>query len=521
MSSTGGNITVAATGAGSDIALNAGVSTPGTVSLTAGSAANRGAITAGAGSSVSASALNAVGSSIGAQGARLNTSVATLNATSTNGGIFVTESDALALTANATGGAVDVQTTAGSLTVASATGAGVTLAAGGAGSNITLNGAVDAGAGTVSLTAGTAASRGAITMGAGGKVTGDALIAFGSAIGSSGARLSTNVNRLTAEATNGGVYIGEQDGLTLDSVSAAGAADHVDITTSTGNIGVGTVTASGDVSLAANAGAITDDGDDTTRITARELNLVARSIGAPSTFTGATLDSSLRLDTAVSALDATATNGGIFINEADGLASTSVQAGGGADGDIELLTTTGDLNLLSVSASDTLLLSAGHNIFALPGASRISARAAELRAGGADPAAGRIGTPGRLLELELSAGNSLRLFVPQTVNPNDPNQAPATLPSAGVLSTLSLFASPDPRATTAGFGQFQSLSESQFTSPAETLVRTIQNQTATVQSVQGLDWASYDPNVSLFGTLDPAVCMPADQRDEEAGGGGC
>ena len=521
LSSTGGDITVAATGAGSGIALNANVSTPGTVSLTAGSAANRGAITAGAGSSVSAGALNAVGSSIGAQGARLNTAVATLNATSTNGGIFVTESDALALTANASGGAVDVQTTAGALTVASASGAGVRLVAGGAGSGITLNGAVNAGAGAVSLTAGTAASRGAITAGAGGKVSGDTLVASGSAIGSSGARLATNVNSLTAEATNGGVYISEQDGLTLDNVSASGAAGHVDVTTSAGNIGVGTVTASGDVSLAANAGAITDDGDDTTRITAGTLNLLARSIGAPSTLTGTTLDSSMRLDTTVSALDATATNGGIFIDEADGLLSTRVQAAGGADGDIELLTATGDLNLLSVSASDTLLLSAGHNIFALPGASRISARAAELRAGGADPAAGRIGTPGRLLELELSAGNTLRLFVPQTVNPDDPNQAPATLPSAGVLSTLSLFAAPDTRVTGAGFGQFQGISDSQFTSPAETLVRTIQNQTATVQSVQGLDWASYDPNVSLFGTLEPAVCMPADQRDEEGGGGGC
>jgi hypothetical protein len=116
----------------------------------------------------------------------------------------------------------------------------------------------------------------------------------------------------------------------------------------------------------------------------------------------------------------------------------------------------------------------------------------------------------------------LRLFVPQTVDPKDPTRAPATLPSAGVTTTLSLFGAPNPDATRAGFGQFQSVvSDSPFTSAAEGLVRTVQSQTNTVQSVLGLDWASFDANVSLFGTLEPAVCMPSDQRDEEEGGAGC
>jgi len=34
------------------------------------------------------------------------------------------------------------------------------------------------------------------------------------------------------------------------------------------------------------------------------------------------------------------------------------------------------------------------------------------------------------------------------------------------------------------------------------------------------DWASCDPNVSLFGKLDPSVCLPGDQRDEEPGAPG-
>jgi hypothetical protein len=121
------------------------------------------------------------------------------------------------------------------------------------------------------------------------------------------------------------------------------------------------------------------------------------------------------------------------------------------------------------------------------------------------------------LVLELNAGESLRMFVPQTINPNAAGSGPATLPSAGVESTLGLFAAPNGLAVDAGFGQFQGLGESQFTSQAELLVHSIQNQTSTVQTVLGLDWNSFNPNVSLFGKLDPSVCLPGDQRDEEAG----
>ncbi len=68
----------------------------------------------------------------------------------------------------------------------------------------------------------------------------------------------------------------------------------------------------------------------------------------------------------------------------------------------------------------------------------------------------------------------------------------------------------------AGFGQFQDGADTLFTSASEALVRTIQNRTNTVQTMLGLDSAWFDPNVRLFGTLDPAVCLRPDQRDEEA-----
>lgn len=517
---SGTSIALTAGGVGSGIALNSSINTAGDLTLAAGPA-NGGAITVAPGVQISANALTVTGSAIGSALARLNTTVASLNATSTGGGIYVTESDGLTAAANATGGAVDVQTSNGALVVTSATGTGVTLVAGGAGNGLTLNGAVNGGAGDVTLTAGTQASRGAIVAGAGSFVTGNNLTATGSVIGSSGSALNGNITTLTASASNGGVYINEQNGLTLANVTASGAAGDIAITSAAGDITVGTVTASRDARLVASSGAILDDGDDTTRLTSTALNLSGRSIGSPSTLAGGTLDSSSRLDISASTLTAFAGNGGVFIDELDGLLNVNIEAAGGAAGDIELLTATGDLNLQVVSASDTLLLSAGHNIFARPGASPITARVAELRAGSADSTAGRIGTQSQLLEFNLSAGNSLRLFVPQSIDPQDATRAPATLPSAGVNTTLSQFVSPDPRATSAGYAQYQSVSDSPFTSAAESLVRTVQNQTVTVQSVLGLDWASFDANVSLFGTLEPAVCLPADQRDEEEGGAGC
>lgn len=507
-SASGGALDVRAGGA-----LNVAAVSGDSITLAAG-----GALTTSAGVQISTGSLTVTGSSIGSAGSRLNTNVGSLNATSTNGDIFVSEADALTLTANAAGGVLDVQTSNGALTVNSAKGTKVTLAAGGAGSSIALNGAVQATTADVTLTSGTSANRGAITGGAGNLVSGTTLTANGSSIGAASSAVNTSVDTLNANASSGDVYVREQNGITLANVQAAGK---VDIGATGGNITVISVTTPGDVNLTASAGAIADDGDNNTLLSGSTITLLARSIGAGSAITGGTLDSRSRLDIDAQNLDATSTSGGIFIDSRNGLASASLHASGGSDGDVELLTASGDLNLASVSASDTLLLAAARNIYGLPTLGTITARAAELRAGGANAAEGHIGTLSSPLKLQLAAGNTLRMFVPQTVDPDDANRAPSTLPSAGVTSTLSLFGAPSTLSLQAGFGQFQSISDTQFTSPAEALVRSIQNQTATVQSVLGLDWASFDPNVSLFGTLDPSVCLPGDQRDEEQSAAGC
>jgi filamentous hemagglutinin family protein len=488
---TGSGVQLAAKAAGADIVLNGAVGgSSGDVVLAAGTSAARGAIVSNAGSEIRGDSLTATGSSIGSVALRLNTRVTRATTTSTNGGTYLTDADNLALIANATGGPIDVRT----------------------GDDLTLNGAVNAGTGNVTL-----AAQGSIFANAGSRVTAGALDISGSSIGSNTAALNTAVTTLTARST-GGIYVNELNGLSLANVQAGG---NLNVTSASGDVTVARVRADGDASLTASSGAIVDDGDDTTRLKGNDVTLRAVSVGAPSTMTGTTLDSKLRLDTDATSLDVVTTGGGIFIDELNGLASVSLNANAGTAGDIELLTAAGDLNLLSVNASDTLLLAAGHNIYGLPSLGTITARSAELRAGGADSSAGHIGTLSDPLKLQLSAGNSLHIFVPQTVSANDPNRAPATLPSAGVLTTLSLFNSPSTSSTQAGFGQFLGISDSQFTSPAEALVRAIQNQTSAVQTVVGLDWASFDPNVSLFGTLDPAVCLPGDQRDEEKGEAGC
>ena len=503
--STTGNLSLN-TGAGGVIALNAALSGD-QVRINAGTAASRAAVVAGNEAQINANELFVTASQLGTAAARVGTTVNSLEAQTTSGGIFVTESDALVFKASATGGALDVQTTNGELFAIAASGQGVALTAGGAGNGITLNGAVDAGAGNVALTAGSSANRGAIVAGPGNLVTGGTLTASASSIGSTAAPLKTNVNALIADASTGDVFISEQNGLTLTDVRAG---NDVNVIATSGDVTVGVVEAANHATLTASAGVIADDADDSTRVSARNVTLLARSIGAPSTLSGATLDHSLRVDTAATTLDATATAGGVFIDETDGLDSVRVHASGGTTADVELLTELGDLQLQSVSAADTLLLAAGGNIVGLPGVGTISARAAELRAGGADSSAGHIGTVAQPLSLQLSPGKTLRLFVPDTINAGDASRAPSIAPMLDVTSTRGVITVPDRLSVQAGFGQLGLQAE-----PTP-----LQIQAVPLLQVPGLDWADIEPNVHLLTISDPAVCEPEEQRDAE-GKAGC
>ncbi|HEY4215347.1 MAG TPA: filamentous hemagglutinin N-terminal domain-containing protein [Steroidobacteraceae bacterium] len=477
--------------------------------------ASTGAISANSGVAITGNTVTLNGTTLGTSGTRLATNAGSINATATNGGIYITEADAAQFTGSATGAAVDVKTTNGTLTVGGATGTSVTLASGGTGSGLSIGGIVDAGSGNVTLTAGNSGS-GAITM-TGGQVRGAVLTANATGIGTSAAPLLTKIATLNATAGSGGVFVSEADDLALAAITSAG---DVGIKNSTGNLTVQSLTGA-NVSLTASGGSIVDDGNDTTAISGNALTLSAQVIGAPSTLSGTTLNVTPRLDTNVSSLTATSTSGGIYVDQAKGLQAADLNASGGANGNIELLVATGDLNLHSVSASHTLLLAAGGNIFAAPGLGNIAAQQAELRAGTADGTAGHIGTLAQPLTFSLPTGNNLRLYVPSTIDSKDSIRSPSTLTSPGINTTLTLFTAPDPQAALAGFGQFSGFGETQFTSALESLIKTIQGQTGNVQGVLNIDWGSFDPNVSLFGTLDPAVCLPGDQRDEEGAKGGC
>src|SRR5262249_27010856 len=145
---------------------------------------------------------------IGSSGQRLNTTVATLNATSTTGSVFVTENDSL---------------TVGSLTANAANQINAILA----GSTITLV-TISANAGNRSITLWTifrTYGTGSLRLPAScparlssdlSSLTAATLTLTSSGdIGSSGQRLNTTVATLNATSTSGSIFVQESDSITL------------------------------------------------------------------------------------------------------------------------------------------------------------------------------------------------------------------------------------------------------------------------------------------------------------------
>src|SRR6185437_9160811 len=169
-----GPVILTTSGAGSDIGIGT-LTTTGAATVQA-----TGAIDTGAGNSILVNGLTVRAASIGSPTVALNSQVGNLVATSTSGGIYVSDSGPLSLTAAATGGPVDVQTSGGSLTVASAAGNGINLATTFSGGALTLNGPLNAGGGAVSL-----AASGAIDT-SGATISTNTLTAAGASIGTAG-----------------------------------------------------------------------------------------------------------------------------------------------------------------------------------------------------------------------------------------------------------------------------------------------------------------------------------------------
>ncbi len=163
------------------------------------------------------------------------------------------------------------------------------------------------------------------------------------------ATIDTTVANLNATTTNGGIFITETNGLTLNTVSAGGAGSDIDVTSTTSNITVNDVSAVDDVTLAATAGSILDDGSDATVISGDALTFSARNtIGAP--LGGTAVED---LDTTAVSITATTTgsgaNNGIWITETNAVTITNATT---ADGVIELQSG-GAMTATSVTAGGT------------------------------------------------------------------------------------------------------------------------------------------------------------------------
>ena len=463
---------------------------------------------------------------IGTSDNRVDTAAGSLDAIATAGGIYFAEQDDAALgevRSSGTGNTVDGRTGGnGNMTVQTLVtqGGAVNLTAGGTGS-ITVTGAIESNNGVVNL------------------ISGNALALPGLDTGTGSVVLRT-VNDLNVGTIN---------------------ASSVSITSDTGNVSLGTINATGGtVTVSANNGAITDG--DATSLTARDATLSARTIGGP--------DQALNL--AVDNLTATASAGGIYVNDIGGVTLNAVNATGAVSivttgaltqavgiasggGDIDIFaesilmqagatTLSGNGNISYVANNGAVslevidagagraLVIASDSVYttldANSGINNLSGSAVEIRAGGLFGGAGEIGTISNPINIATpgSSGRSVYLIVPamngiQTTTPfiNYSSSAASHLLKGYTGSTGALLfdmsSTFSPETILSGDETIVPLANGRVAVNSDSLSAAKQALSSGVITRVNVDWAAFDPNVSLFGTLDPSLRLPADQIDEE------
>ncbi|MBB6095557.1 filamentous hemagglutinin family protein [Povalibacter uvarum] len=573
--------TITAAGAGNDIAITAS-----------------GAITGDGATRIAGNQLSLSGSSIGAAGAELGTQVASLTATST-GGVYVNEADDLQLNAisgtdvsiNAAGALTDdsndstrvtasnvrlsgtrigagdnrVDTAAGSLTLVASNGGiyfaeqdDVALAeARSSGTGNTVDGRTG---GNGSMSVQTLVTQGgAVNLAAGG--TGS-LTVTGAIESNNGVVNLTSGNALALpglDTGSGAVVLRTVNDLNVGTITASS----VSITSDTGNVSLGTINAAGGtVTVTANNGAITDGTD--TSLTAGQATMSARSIGGP--------DQALNIE--VDNLTATATGGGIYINDGGSLTLGTLSAAGeislvttgaltqtagvtsnGSDitligssinmqagsttvsggGNIAYVANNGDVRLSAIDASNgrALVMGSGNvysTLSANSGVNNLTASGIEIRAGGLNGATGEIGTLDAPIAIAAAGGGgpqSVFLIVPalngiQTTTPSITYSGPSGslllkgyTGSAGVL-LFDMSSTFSPETILSGDETIVPLRNGRVAVNSDSLAAAKQALSSGVIARVNVDWAAFDPNVSLFGTLDPSLRLPADQVDEAA-----
>lgn len=303
--------------------------------------------------------LNA-GTGIGALGDEIDTDVATLNATTSSGGIFGREADSLILSALTLGSDIDVRTATGDMTLGLVSAPGqVTLRAGGA----ILDGNADAN-----------------------NVSANTLDLLASSGIGSGDALETSVNTLTANGgAGGGLLLANNKSLSLTSATATGGA--VSVNTS-GSLTLGTVTATGQPVTLSATGELIDANGATLNISAASATLNASKIGM----------SGDKIETDAAAITAATTTGGIFVsNSSASLELTATALGAAADIDID---SAGSIVLNTATAQgDTVKLRATGSITdgndPPPSTVNITAKKLDIAAPGG------IGTPANPLEVDV------------------------------------------------------------------------------------------------------------------------
>lgn len=159
------------------------------------------------------------------------------------------------------------------------------------------------------------------------------------------------IDLVTVAVANGAIDINAGGAVTATSVIAEtdAAANSIDISTTAGNIEVGTISTggtAGDVILTANtvAGQSITDTDGNSSITADQLDLTANN-GA-----GAIGATGFRIGSTATTVNATAGSGGVFLSEVDGAAFTVTAQGAGA---IDILSTSGTLDIAGATNTGT------------------------------------------------------------------------------------------------------------------------------------------------------------------------
>ncbi|MGH8217747.1 MAG: filamentous hemagglutinin N-terminal domain-containing protein [Steroidobacteraceae bacterium] len=544
-----------------------------------------GAISEGAGGSVSTTGALTTSSAGGTTLA--NATIGTLSATNAGSGdVNVQNTGALiASGTNSGGGAFDVSAT-GALTANAITANGGAVKLQGtqvALDGAVAGGTVTADAGTGDITFGTAgaidpvgvvtlsATSGAIlgNSGATTNVTGASLTANAAkGIGSNGA-LKTNVDTLSAtNTTSGDVSINNAGGLTVSGSNSGGGAFNVTaggaLTTNAvmanggavalqgtqvaldGAVQGGAVAAtatSGDLTFAS-AGSI--EGTGAVTLSAKAGAIVgndALTAGNPTTpnVTGTSLTVSAAdgigtasdpITTSVGAISAQ-TQGGLLALWAPAGSMNVSDATAGGSGSVELRAggAGSSLNIGNIQAGGHVLLVAGDSILGTSSQAAVTSSEVEVRYG-IYTATGQLGSTdtGHQIGFDAAPGDAqvnLTAWLPTGTQ----------LPTGNLRSTASnllitrvpftqteellVFTGPfglDPNSVGVASSE---ISSTLALGQPSTSALSVQNDAG--RSVLFIDWASYNPNVSLFGTLNPAVCLPGDQREDDtgSGSGGC